>query len=299
MVIETKNLTKQYNGRGGCKDINLNIGEGTIFGFLGPNGAGKSTFVKTMTGLLKPTSGSAYILGKPLGDADTRGKIGFLPENFKYHDWMTGMECLKFHASLYKMKNPDKRINELIHLVKLSGHEHKKIKSYSKGMQQRLGLAISILPSSDLIFLDEPTSALDPIGRMEVREIIKELKGEGKTIFLNSHLLSEVEMVCDHVAIINKGHIIAQGLLKDLLQRSMKIEITLENMKDDILQELKNQYNADFQNGHLKIELSDKSEIPYIVKKLTDSGALIYELKQSADSLENLFIDLVEKDDTI
>ncbi|SHF56096.1 ABC-2 type transport system ATP-binding protein [Caldanaerobius fijiensis DSM 17918] len=298
MIIETYNLTKQFNGKGGFCDINLTVDSGQVFGFLGPNGAGKSTFVKTLVGLLYPTSGLAYILGKPLGDVTVREKIGFLPEGFKYHDWMTGKELMEFHAQLYKIKNPSKRIEELIELVKLKGHESKRIKNYSKGMQQRIGLAIALLPDPDVVFLDEPTSALDPVGRIEVREIIKGLKAMGKTVFLNSHLLSEVEMVCDEVAIINHGHIIAKGRLDELLKKTTRVEITAEGVSSDLVDKLSSM-GDDFQirGNTMVLTVKNRDDIPLISKIVVESGARLYELKNHTDSLEELFITLLGKDE--
>lgn len=297
MVIETYNLTKQFNGKGGFSDINLTVDRGQVFGFLGPNGAGKSTFVKTLVGLLYPTSGFAYILGKPLGDINARKKIGFLPETFKYHDWMTGKELLEFHAQLYKMENYSSRIDELIELVKLKGNESKKIKNYSKGMQQRIGLAISLLADPEIVFLDEPTSALDPVGRIEVREIIKELKSAGKTIFLNSHLLSEVEMVCDEVAIINHGHIIAQGKLHDLLEKTTRVEITAKGISPLLIDKLSAiGDNLEVNSDTLMLTVKKRDDIPIISKIVIESGAKLYELKNHTDSLEDLFVNLVGKD---
>lgn len=296
MVIETFDLTKQYNGRGGCVDIRLQVGEGEVFGFLGPNGAGKSTLVKTLVGLLFPTSGSARILGKPLGDIGVKAKIGYLPENFKYHDWMTGWEVLKFHAKLYKLKSPEKRIRDLLELVKLSGHEKKRVSGYSKGMQQRLGLAVALLPDPDLLFLDEPTSALDPVGRIEVREIIKNLKSRGKTIFLNSHLLSEVEMICDEVAIINRGRIIAQGKLSDLLESGTEMEARISKPPEDlvkVLSEKATQVKID--ENILKFRVKDREDIPEIVKAIVDSGTSLFELRPVNGSLEEFFVKLLKE----
>jgi len=205
MVIETFNLTKLYGNKFGCQDICLSVSEGQVFGFLGPNGAGKSTLVKMLMGLITPTSGEARLLGKPLGDLEARKRIGFLPENFRYQEWLTGYELLSFHADLYKLPPGVKaaRIKEVLAMVGLTGREGHRIRTYSRGMQQRIGLASALLPDPDLLFLDEPTSALDPLGRKEVRGIIRRLKSLGKTVFLNSHLLSEVEMICDRVRMLS------------------------------------------------------------------------------------------------
>jgi len=207
LVIETINLSKIYENDKGCRDINIAVPKGEIYGFLGPNGAGKSTFIKTIVGLLFPTSGTARILGRPIGDIEAKKKIGYLPELFKYQEWMTGLDLLSFHSALYKLdkKAAAIKIEEVLEIVNLKGAEKSKIGTYSKGMQQRIGIASALLCDPELLFLDEPTSALDPIGRKEVRDIMVELKNRGKTVFLNSHLLSEVEMVCDSAAIISKN----------------------------------------------------------------------------------------------
>ncbi|MGZ4134788.1 MAG: ABC transporter ATP-binding protein, partial [Tumebacillaceae bacterium] len=206
-VIQTWDLTKQYNGKAGCKNISLQVPRGVVFGFLGPNGAGKSTFVRTMLGLLHPTSGRAELLGKLVGDHEARRKVGYLPELFRYQEWLTGRQLLEAHAELVGVPKAQRKqqIDRLIDRVGLTGRDREKIKGYSKGMQQRIGIACALLGDPELIFLDEPTSALDPIGRREVRDLMAELRREGKTVFLNSHLLSEVETVCDHVAIIHKS----------------------------------------------------------------------------------------------
>ncbi|MCG0274799.1 MAG: ABC transporter ATP-binding protein [Thermosediminibacteraceae bacterium] len=295
MVIETFGLTKQYNGKGGCVDVNLSVEQGEVFGFLGPNGAGKSTLVKTLVGLLRPTAGTARILGKNLGDTRVKAKIGYLPENFRYHDWMTGLEVMRFHAELYKIPRLERRISELLELVGLSGHEKKKVASYSKGMQQRLGLAVALLADPELLFLDEPTSALDPVGRIEVREIIKHLKKKGKTVFLNSHLLSEVEMVCDRVAIINKGKIIAQGNLQDMLLANSHIVVRIGTPAPGLVDNLmKIAKWVEQKDDCVSLKISKREDIPIIAKTIVESGTPLYELKIEGGSLEELFVYLVQ-----
>ncbi|HSW36258.1 MAG TPA: ABC transporter ATP-binding protein [Candidatus Limnocylindrales bacterium] len=295
MIIETFDLTKQFNGRGGCQEVNLEVEPGKIFGFLGPNGAGKSTLVKTLVGLLHPTSGTATVLGQPLRDTASKQKIGYLPENFKYHDWMSGFEVLLFHASLYKMTQPKARIIDVFEMVSLIGQEKKRVGTYSKGMQQRLGLAVALLPAPDLLFLDEPTSALDPVGRKEIREILRHLRSEGKTIFLNSHLLSEVEMVCDDAAIINKGRIIAQGSLADLLSVSGAVEVRIGPPAGNILELLTDRCSTVRQyNDSLTLGVKTREDIPEIVKLIVASGTPLYELRPAANSLEDLFINLLK-----
>lgn len=300
MVIETENLTKYYGNKIGCRDISISVGEGEIFGFLGPNGAGKSTFIKMLVGLLFPTVGRALVLGKPLGDVEARKKIGYLPENFKYQDWMTGEDLLSFHASLYKLdkKSVAAKMEEVLEIVKLKGNERYRIGTYSKGMQQRIGLACALLPDPDLLFLDEPTSALDPVGRKEVRDIMNNLRSRGKTVLLNSHLLSEVEAVCDTAAIINKGSIVKYGKMDDLLQSKLILEIHVEDLNREIINKLR-----DFDDGlthasnRIQMEIKDRSSINHIASIIINGGGKLFELSPKRVSLENLFINLIEGGD--
>jgi len=297
MIIETDSLTKMYGKKTGCSEICLSLGEGQIFGLLGPNGAGKSTLVKTLVGLLFPTAGTAQILGRPLGDLGARRKIGFLPENFRYQDWLTGEELLSFHASLYGMSGAGKkqRIPAVLEQVGLGGKEKQKVGSYSKGMQQRVGLACALLPDPDLVFLDEPTSALYPLGRREVREIMVELRKKGKTVFLNSHLLSEIEMICDRVAIINRGRIVAEGTLEKLLAKTVEVEMRVEGLTPQTLAELSARSNSVAVEGQLvKLSLGDREEIPALAEAVVRNGGRLFSLESRHSSLEDLFIDLIQ-----
>ncbi len=295
-VIETKDLTKLYGKKVGCEKICLTVDEGQVFGFLGPNGAGKSTFVKMLIGLIKPTSGSAKLLGTPLGDVASRRRIGFLPENFRYQDWLTGRELLRYHAALALVPKEQRRarIDEVLRLVKIEGAAGAKIRTYSKGMQQRIGIAAALVSDPDLLFLDEPTSALDPIGRMEVREIILSLKERGKAVFLNSHLLSEIEMICDKVAIIKSGRIVESGTLDDLLRGKVEVEITAGNL------------NGFFGDGFTRfgrvlssegdtvlVELKNEDMIPELATQIIAGGGKLYNLSRKKRTLEELFMGVV------
>lgn len=297
MVIETENLSKIYENDKGCRDINISVAEGEIYGFLGPNGAGKSTFIKTVVGLLFPTSGTAHILGKPIGDIETKKKIGYLPELFKYQEWMTGLDLLSFHSSLYKLdkKTSFAKIEEVLEIVNLKGAEKSKIGTYSKGMQQRIGIASALLCDPKLLFLDEPTSALDPIGRKEVRDIMLKLKIMGKTVFLNSHLLSEVEIICDSAAIISKGNIVKQGKINDLLEGNTILDIHVEDINNEILNKLE-KFDEDliFNGKNIKMHIKEDDEIHQIASLIISGGGKLYGLTPHRDSLEDLFIKLVE-----
>ncbi|HHV71121.1 MAG TPA: ABC transporter ATP-binding protein [Clostridia bacterium] len=298
MVIETYNLTKQYNGKGGCKEICLSIKERQIFGLLGPNGAGKSTLVKTLVGLLYPTSGQGWIFGYPLGSIEAKKKIGYLPENFRYYEWLTGYDLLYYHGCLAGMDKDviKKRIPFVFELVGLEGKEREKVKTYSKGMQQRIGIGCALLADPDLLFLDEPTSALDPIGRKEVRDIILRLKDQGKTIFLNSHLLNEVEMICDEVAIINKGSILVKGTLEQLLAENIKVLLRIDNLNPTILEFLQTVDKNLKKNGNKVIlTIGRREQLPWLAKEIIQLGGLLSELRPSGGSLEDLFINMVRE----
>jgi len=298
MIIETANLTKLYGEKIGCKDISIEVTSGEIFGFLGPNGAGKSTFVKTLLGLIFPTSGNANILGKPIGNYLVRKKIGYLPESFKYQDWMTGLDLLSFHYFLCKLdkKNINTTIEKVLELVNLKGHEKYKVGTYSKGMQQRIGIAAALLSDPDLIIFDEPSSALDPIGRMEVRDIMLKMKSIGKTVFLNSHLLNEVEMICDSIAVINKGFIVSSGKTSQLLNVKYYIEIKGE-YNNEILRILKTMdNNMEIDNNIIKINVTDENAINDIAHVIINNNGKLFSLKPCKSSLEDIFVNLIKED---
>src|SRR5437016_6077669 len=197
----------------------MTVPRGEIFGFLGPNGAGKTTSVKLLLGLLRPTSGEAWLLGETIGDLKTRRRIGYLPELFRYQGWLTAREVLALHCDLAPLERSTWReeIKRALETVGLTDRGDSRVSTFSKGMQQRLGLGAALLGKPELVFLDEPTSALDPVGRHDVREIIRGLASRGTAVFLNSHLLSEVEQVCDRVAVVDHGRVIASGTMDGLL----------------------------------------------------------------------------------
>src|SRR5690349_18007236 len=227
-ILETKNLRVEYrpagHGQGrkvAVNDLNLKVQAGEVFGFLGPNGAGKTTTMNVMLGFVNPTSGSAFLFGVDVREPIARQRIGYLPELTYYYKFLTGEELLRFYARVFGIpsRDADKRIDQLLKLVELESARKRLIKTYSKGMQQRVGLAQALINDPDLLILDEPTSGLDPIGRMKVREIIQRLKNEGKTVFFSSHELGEVETICDRVAILNQGRLKVEGRVEDLVRQ--------------------------------------------------------------------------------
>ena len=216
-VIETHGLRKYYGPTLAVADLSLSVGKGEIFGFLGPNGAGKTTSIKMLLALVQPSGGRGQVLGAPLGDRDARARIGFLPEHFRFHDTLSATELLRFHGRLYGLRGADldARIDRLLTRVDLIDAADRPLHGYSKGMTQRAGLAAALLNDPQLVFLDEPTSGLDPLGRLLVRNIIDELRADGVTVFLNSHLLGEVEATCDRVAFVKRGRVVTDMHLRD------------------------------------------------------------------------------------
>ena len=225
-ILQTENLCVEYRTRGlkleikpALKGLNLSVCAGEVFGFLGPNGAGKTTAINVLLGFTPPTRGTAYLFGIDVRQPIARQRIGYLPEMTYYYKFLTAEELLRFYARVFGLPRleADKRIDQLLKLVELEPARRRLIKTYSKGMQQRIGLAQALINDPDLLILDEPTSGLDPLGRMRVREIIQRLKNEGKTVFFSSHELGEVETVCDRVAIINQGELKIVGRVNDLV----------------------------------------------------------------------------------
>lgn len=297
MLIETCNLSKQYEQNIACHEICLSIKEGQVFGLLGPNGAGKSTLVKMLLGLVYPTSGQARVLGFPAGHQKAKKQTGYLPELFRQYEWLSAAELLQLYARIYEIpaSQQKKRIAETLQLVGLQGREKERIKGYSKGMQQRLALAGAILHEPALLFLDEPTSALDPIGRREVRDIISLLKAKGTTIFLNSHLLSEVEMTCTHLGFINHGKMIDSGPVEDFMQQKHEITIAAEEVPSSMLNRwrLEKRFIAQHDQTYT-LAVDNKEEIPLLVEALVASGSRIYQVESRQRGLEDVFMELIQ-----
>jgi len=227
-ILETKNLRVEFKPQSSgqprkvaLKDLNLKVHAGEVFGFLGPNGAGKTTTMNVLLGFVNATSGAAYLFGVDVREPIARQRIGYLPELTYYYKFLTAEELLRFYAKIFKIPKAktEQRIDELLKLVELEHARKRPIKTYSKGMQQRAGLAQALINDPDLLILDEPTSGLDPLGRMKVREIIQRLKDKGKTVFFSSHELGEVETVCDRVAIVNQGELKVEGRVADLVKQ--------------------------------------------------------------------------------
>jgi ABC-2 type transport system ATP-binding protein len=298
-VIQSQSLRKEYGKTIAVRGLNLEVTRGEVFGFLGPNGAGKTTSLKMFLGLVDPTSGSAEVLGKKPSDTAMRAHLGFLPEHFRFHEWLTGQEFLKLHGDLYSIKPSalDSRIDELLDLVSLSGFREKQLRTYSKGMLQRIGLAQALLNHPQLVFLDEPTSGLDPVGRRLVRDVIRSLKAEGTTVFLNSHLLSEVEITCDRVAFIKFGEVLHVSSLSSLVDGETTLSIRTRNVQPDCIEGLSTWAKDIRLDGEmLHMVVLEEDSLPAINRYLVDAGIHVYAFTPQKLSLEDLFIQIVGTD---
>lgn len=299
LAIETFNLKKTFGGKAAVNNLTLQVEQGEVFGFLGPNGAGKTTSVKMLLGLISPNGGEGRLLGSPLGDYRTRARLGFLPEHFRFHDWLTAREFLKLHADLYQMpfRESRQRIAELLDLVGLTSHAAKKLRQFSKGMLQRIGLAQALLNRPDLVILDEPTSGLDPVGRRLVRDIIGDLRRKGTTVFLNSHFLSEVEVTCDRVAFIKHGEVLQITALKTILDSNLSVEIHAKQITAQAVAGL-SQWSKNVRHADEKILMTIHSEddLPEINRFLVENQVAVYAIHPQHLSLEDLFINVIGTD---
>jgi ABC-2 type transport system ATP-binding protein len=308
-VIDTAGLQKQYGSRLAVADLTLQVPRGEVFGFLGPNGAGKSTAVKMLLGLVRASGGSARVLGSAPGTPDTLRRIGFLPEHFRFHEWMQARELLDFHGRLCKMDAATRRrrISAVLDLVGLTEHAHRPLSGFSKGMLQRVGLAQALLHEPELVFLDEPTSALDPFGRRLVRQIVYDLKASGITVFLNSHLLGEVEATCERVTFIREGRTLQTLALRDQAMHTLQVELRAADVSPALLAALEHLTGQalpastlppDGAPLTLDLTVPDESLLPQIAACTLQHGARLYALTPRRVSLEQRFLEIVGHEDS-
>lgn len=301
-AIETRQLSKTFGDKMAVKNLTLTVERGEVFGFLGPNGAGKTTSVKMLLNLTAPSNGEGYLFGESLCNPEVRRRVGFLPEHFRFHDWLRAEEFLALHADLYHMPRDlsRRRISELLDLVGLTPHAKKKLGQFSKGMLQRIGLAQALLNQPELVILDEPTSGLDPVGRRLVRDIIRELRQRGTTVFLNSHLLSEVEITCDRVAFIKRGEVIRISPLQTLVEGELSVEVRARHLETQALEGLSRwARNVRADGEHLTMTLNAESDLPAVNRYLVEQGVDVYALRPQHISLEDLFIQIVGTDEDL
>lgn len=303
-IIKTENISKIFKTSFKKKNIqaldsvSIQVPKGIIFGLLGPNGAGKTTLVKILLGISLATSGKAEMFGEPVGTNPVKRKIGYLPENHRFPLFLTGKEFLFHFGSFSGMEKLiiKERTEYLLSLVGLKEWSNKKLKTYSKGMLQRIGLAQALINDPELIFLDEPTDGVDPIGRKEIRDVLIKLKEEGKTIFLNSHLLSEVEMITDRIAILNKGKLIKEGAVSELKKKGEEYNFILSS-------EIENKISSFLIEKYSMIKKSDNKysvliqsdeDLSLLQEEIRKSGIIIKEMTQKNETLEDVFFDLIK-----
>ncbi|HET9136872.1 MAG TPA: ABC transporter ATP-binding protein [Candidatus Kapabacteria bacterium] len=302
-VLTTDSLTKRFGAAGGAipalQGVSISVGTGEIYSLLGPNGAGKTTFIKCLLGIVFPTSGSGYILGQPLGSVTAKLKIGYLPENHRYPLHLTGEQVLRYFGRLSNVSGSvlEKRINETLTLVGMVDWRGMKVRKYSKGMMQRLGLAQALINDPDLIILDEPTDGVDPVGRKEIRDVLSHLKANGKSVFLNSHLLSEVERVSDRVAIMRQGKVITEGTVEGLTSNKDQYEIKVAIDNFDSARSLLGSHVVSFSDHTMVFECASLAEMNRLIDMLRSNSILIEAISTKRSSLEDLFIQLIGNSD--
>jgi len=296
-AIEVTDLKKRYRQVDALAGLTMNVGRGEVFGFLGPNGAGKTTTVKLLLGLARPTGGSGKVLDAPLGALATRRKIGYLPELFRYQPWLKAREVLRLHTELMAMPRArrDAAVGEALTLVGLDDRADDLVGRFSKGMQQRLGIGVAMLGDPALVVLDEPTSALDPLGRIDVRSIIRTAAARGAAVFLNSHLLSEVEQVCDRVAIIDHGRVVASGSLDDVLGQS-ETQVRVSGLKPSDLAAIEVFGTPMLDGDRLSVRPMDAARTHELVALLVRMGVQVHDVRSGRGSLEQRFLELVARD---
>lgn len=303
-AISVNHLSKQYPGgfRGNpvlaISDLSLDIKPGEIFGLLGPNGAGKTTLIKILLGALRPTSGTASINGHDIKSHRAREKAGFLPENHRFPPYLTGMQMLMIFGGMRGMsrKAVKAEADKLLKLVNMERWQNTKIKKYSKGMMQRLGLAQAILGDPDLIFLDEPTDGVDPIGRHEIRTVLLDLKKRGKTIFLNSHLLAEVEAVCDRVAVLDKGKLIKTGPVSGLIETKPTYRIETVYLRPEMPERIIKQFpQAQIDGKIITISFDEPRRINDLIDYLRADRVDLLAVSPVKVSLEESFLTLLKE----
>ncbi len=297
LAINATGLRKQFGDKTAVANLTLQVKRGEIFGFLGPNGAGKTTSIKMLLGLTSPTAGSATLLGRPLGDRLARAKIGFLPEHFRFHEWLKAAEFLDLHGRLYEMPTAERRqvIPELLALVGLQERADTPLRAFSKGMLQRIGLAQALLNNPELIFLDEPTSGLDPLGRRLVRDVINQLRQRGTAVFLNSHLLSEVEQTCDRVTFIRQGDVLETVSLHDTVT-AVPVIVRVGQPTPQLLADLAafgSGVNMGVGDGRIHLTLPNETALPQLASWLVAQGHTLYELTPQPLTLEERFLQIV------
>lgn len=296
LAIHTQDLAKRYGRTVALAGLTMSVRRAEVFGFLGPNGAGKTTAVKLLVGLALPTAGEGWVLGAPIGDLNTRRHLGYLPELFRYQGWMTAREVLGLHCKLAQLPRSDwgREIDAALETVGLAERGADRVEGFSKGMQQRLGLGVALLGRPELVLLDEPTSALDPVGRHDVREIIRGLKARGTAVFLNSHLLSEVEQVCDRIAVVDHGRVIATGTMGEILGKNGAVRVRATGLSSAGRQALGPFGRFEEDGEWLTFRGLPEERVPDLVSQIVSDGGRVYAVEPRHETLEDRFLELLQ-----
>jgi ABC-2 type transport system ATP-binding protein len=302
--IEARGLRKVYRSRFGSRSIvaldriDIRVEPGRVVGLLGPNGAGKTTAVKVLLGLARPSAGESFLFGLPSSDSESRRRVGYLPEGHRFPGYLTARQTLSIFGRMSGLGAAalSRRIPELLSRVGLSGWSEVRVKKFSKGMTQRLGLAAALVHEPDLLLLDEPTDGVDPVGRREIRDLLHQEAARGKAILLNSHLLSEVELLCDRVAVLRRGRVVAEGRIDDLTASGSRYRLVADGVTDGLLEEFRRSgATVERVNGHFDLAARDLDHLNALVDRLRGAGVRLRELTPVRASLEDVFVDLVRE----
>ena len=295
-VIETHDLSKHYKSVQALRGVTLRVEPGEVFGLLGQNGAGKTTLIKILLGIVKFGDGEATLFDRPAGDAAVRARIGYLPEDHRFPEYHTAYSLMEYYGTLSGMAKDDRRrrIPALLEQVGIASRMHHKIRTYSKGMKQRLGVAQAIFHDPELIFLDEPTDGVDPVGRREIRAIIEDRKKKGATVFVNSHLLGEIELMCDRVAVMQRGEIIREGRVQDLTSQRGTFVVGIAEGKFPDAELKQKGFDVRPLNDRWELSLTDAQSIDSVLDMLRDQGLKLRHLIEKRQTLEEAFVQMVD-----
>jgi ABC-2 type transport system ATP-binding protein len=297
-VLDLSGIRKTY--RGGVealKGIDLQVPRGCIYGLLGPNGAGKSTMVKILTTLIRKSGGDGTMLGKPIGDRSALQRVGLLPEHAQFPDYLTGRQVIEFTAGLQDVSSSEmkSRTDSLLDLVQMTDAQSRKMKGYSKGMKQRIGIAQALVNDPEIVFLDEPTDGVDPAGRRDFRLLMKQLREEGRTIFINTHILSELEPIVDRVAIISNGDLLGEGILDDLRSEKPDYHVEFEGALSGTTKLAMEKGGLAVKSGLITLPTSKAEEVQHVIDQLRSEGLVISRVERKTQSLEELFMGFVDQ----
>jgi ABC-2 type transport system ATP-binding protein len=305
-AVSARGLRKVYRTRFGRREIvaldgiDLEVFAGEVFGLLGPNGAGKTTTVKILLGLTRPTSGEATLFGIPVSSPASRRRVGYLPEGHRFPGYLTARQTISVFGRMSGLDRAAlrRRIPELLARVRLEKWADVRVKKFSKGMTQRLGLAAALVHEPDLLLLDEPTDGVDPVGRREIRDLLRDEASRGRSILLNSHLLSEVERTCDRVAVLREGKLVAKGGIEELTARPSRYRLVASPVDEALVASFRDTgAGVDRVNGHLEVSTRDLDHLNVLVDRLRARGAILQELSPVRSSLEDVFVGLVRPED--